>query len=379
MITTGSKYLIGTTVAAVIGTALYAIATGWGAMGTVGLLSAVVALGFLVSIASFIRDGDVAPGDAAAAETSGAAAPAPGASPWPAVLGVGLAVVAVGMVTLPAIFMLGVVVVLAAGLEWLVQSWSERASADGTFNARVRGRTAYPLELPIAAALLLGVVVYGFSRLMLTISKESGAILFAVVGAIILFFGFVIAGRRNLSKGIVGGICAVGLVLMAGGGIAFGLAGEREQLTEAFEEDHFSAEHRECDEESHDFDKKASQSLAAKANVAATVYLTDEGLQAEQVGIPGRVQSITLPRSNPSTIIFKNETAEERRLNFELEEVAIEGTDAVEQRILCTSKVEEGGTQSLTIAVGLPSYASEAPYRMVVPGVEGTEITIVVP
>lgn len=379
MITTGSKYLIGVTAASLVGTVIYAIATEWGALGTVGLLSALVALGFLAGIALFVRDGDVSANDTAAHETSGAAVRAPGASGWPALVGVGLAVTAVGMVTLPAIFKLGVVICLAAGAEWLVQGWSERASADAAFNGKVRGRLAYPLELPIFATFLLGVIVYGFSRLMLVVSKESGPILFGIAGAIVLLFGALIARRPNLSKGFVATLVSIGLVGMAAGGVATALAGERSELTEAFEEDHFSLEHRTCDAEEHEFDEKASQSLANKANVAATVTLTDAGLVATQVGMPGELTSLTLQRSNPSTIIFKNETSEHRRLNAELDVVAIEGTDAVEQRILCTSLVEEGGTQAFTFTIGLPSFASETPYRFVVPGVEGTELLIEVP
>lgn len=379
MITTSSKYLIGLTTAAVVGFSVYAIATGWGAMGSIGLLSAIVALGFLVGIMQFVRDGEVSAQDSAAVATCGAAQPAPGASAWPAVFGVGLGIIAVGSVTLPAIFKLGVVVILAAGAEWLVQAWAERASADSRFNALVRARTAYPLELPIAASLLLGVIVYGFSRLMLAVSKDAGTLLFALFGAIILLFGFVIARRRNLSKGVIGAICAIGLVAMAAGGVATALTGERSQLTEAAEEDHFGIEHRTCDAEAHDWDKKAAQTVGGKANIAATVYLTDEGLHAEQVGVPGKLSSVTLQRSNPSSIIFYNETSEDRRLNLELEQVAIEGTDAFEQRVVCTALVKEGGAQMTTVVIGLPSASSETPFRMVVPGVEGTEIEIVVP
>lgn len=379
MITTSSKYLIGLTTAAVVGFSVYAIATGWGAMGSVALVSAIVALGFLVGIMQFVRDGQVAANDAAAIATCGAAQQAPGSSAWPAVFGVGLGVTAVGSVTLPAIFKLGVVVILAAGVEWLVQAWAERASADSRFNAVVRARTAYPLELPIAAAVLLGIIVYGFSRLMLTVSKDAGTLLFAVFGAVILLFGFAIARRPGLSKGVVGTICAVGLIAMAAGGVATALSGERSQLTEAAEEDHFSIEHRSCDAEAHDWDEKAAQTVGGKANIAATVYLTDDGLHAEQIGMPGELSTVTLQRSNPSRILFYNETSEPRRLNLELEQVAIEGTEAFEQRVVCTALVKEGGAQLMTVVIGLPSATSETPFRMVVPGVEGTEIEIVVP
>lgn len=381
MFTTGTKYFVGLTAVGLVATVLYAIASDWGALGTVGLLSAIVALGFLLGINSFIHEGEVAPGDAAVAETSGAAQRAPGRSAWPAVTSVGLAIVAVGLVTLQPIFILGVVVVLAGGAEWLVQAWSERASADGRFNEMARGRMAYPLELPLAAALLLGIVVFGFSRLVLNLDKSAGVLIFAVAGAIVLFIGAILASKKNISKGLVGGMCAIGLVALAVGGIATGLSGERQQLAEAAEADHFDVNNRECDEKEHEWDEKASQSISAKSNVAATVRLTDEGLTARQVGIPQELSTVTLSRSNPSGIIFQNETGEPRRLNFELDSVALEGTDppVYEQRITCTAMVEDGGAQYISVTIGIPSFAADKPYRMVVPGLDGTEIKIVVP
>lgn len=381
MFTTGTKYFVGLAAVGLAASVVYAIASDGGALGTVGLLSAFVVVLFMLGINSFVREGDAPAAESAAVESSGAAQRAPGRSAWPAVTSIGLAVCAVGLVTLQPIFIVGAVVALAGGAEWLVQAWSERASADGRFNATARGRVAYPLELPLAAAFLLGIIVYGFSRLMLNFDKSAGTLLFGVAGAVVLFFGAVLASKKNLSKGIVGGMCAIGLVALAAGGVATALSGERQQLVDAAAEDHFSLEHRECDDKEHEWDVKASQSIAAKSNIAATVRLTDEGLKASQVGIPGDLTSVVITRSNPSGIIFYNETSEPRRLNLELDSVALEGTDppVFEQRVLCTSMVKEGGSQYVNVTIGVPSFAAETPYRMVVPGVEGTEIEIVVP
>jgi hypothetical protein len=52
MFTTGSKLLLGSTVAALIGTLLYGILVG-GIMGTVGLVSATAALGTFAAINIF--------------------------------------------------------------------------------------------------------------------------------------------------------------------------------------------------------------------------------------------------------------------------------------------------------------------------------------
>ena len=61
----------------------------------------------------------------------------------------GAVLVVVGLVTYPVVFMFGIIALLAAAVEWMVQAWSERASADVAFNADVRGRIAHPLEFPI--------------------------------------------------------------------------------------------------------------------------------------------------------------------------------------------------------------------------------------
>ena len=56
MITTGSKYFLGLSVAAFVGFLLYGIGNNWGALGVIGIASVVIAAGFLVSITSYTRD-----------------------------------------------------------------------------------------------------------------------------------------------------------------------------------------------------------------------------------------------------------------------------------------------------------------------------------
>ena len=64
---------------------------------------------------------------------------------------------------------------LAATAEWMVQAWSERASADQAYNTEVRERIALPLEFPILAAVGVGVIIYSFSRVMLGLPVEGRA------------------------------------------------------------------------------------------------------------------------------------------------------------------------------------------------------------
>ena len=94
---------------------------------------------------------------------------------WPIVAALGGVLVVVGLVTYPVVFVFGILALLAATVEWMVQAWSERASADVPFNADVRSRIAHPLEFPILAAVGAGILIYSFSRIMLFLSKSTRA------------------------------------------------------------------------------------------------------------------------------------------------------------------------------------------------------------
>jgi hypothetical protein len=123
-------------------------------------------------------------------------------------------------------------------------------------------------------------------------------------------------------------------------------------------------------------DEKASQTVSAKSNVSATVILREDGtLVAVQPGISGESTSLTLPRSNPNNILFRNETPEERRLVVDAGPIA----DTEETRVLCTALVEEGGVQLLTVVFDKPSFAVEEPMQLTVPGVETAVMPVVVP
>ena len=92
-----------------------------------------------------------------------------------------------------------------------------------------------------------------------------------------------------MRKGVVAGICAVGIVAVLAGGIAGAVTGERDELTEAEEEDHFSE--RDCSAELDEHtDEKTSGAVAAKANTLATFSCDDDGtLEMEQIAgsLPG--------------------------------------------------------------------------------------------
>src|SRR5690606_23571549 len=121
MITTGSKLLIGAAVATAVFAVVYGV-TQEGALGTIGLISAAVALALLAGINVYIRDANVWPDDAGAFEVSAAAQATARPSLWPLLVAVGATAMTLGLATYEPIFVLGVIALLAGAVEWMVQA-----------------------------------------------------------------------------------------------------------------------------------------------------------------------------------------------------------------------------------------------------------------
>jgi hypothetical protein len=133
--------------------------------------------------------------------------------------------------------------------------------------------------------------------------------------------------------------------------------------------------------EESEVDENASQTLAAKSNVAARVFFDGTSLDAQVIGIEGRQTTITLARSTPSYIVFQNESDEDVRLTAHLGafEVDVNGTMVVQKPVTCTTLVEPDGMQFIELTFPKSSAATLEPYTLAVPGVEAAPITVVVP
>ena len=214
MFTTGSKFYIGIATLSAIASIVFLLTNDQVALGCVALLTLMVSSGIIAGASLASRDGDAA--DAASAP---AADRAPGASMWPLVLALGVVVVAIGMITKPLVFVIGIAVVLAALAEWLVQSWSERASADRQFNALARKRLLNPLEFPVLAALVVGVVAFSFSRIMLAASREGSAIIFIAIATLVLLVMSLFAVKPSMKTGTIAAIAAVSVLGLVAAGI----------------------------------------------------------------------------------------------------------------------------------------------------------------
>lgn len=382
MFTTGSKLFVGGTVLSLVATVVYGVTVG-GWQGTVALATLSAAFAFLAGVNFFIRDGNVPSMQPGATTDSAAAQPPPGRSMWPVVAGLGTALLAVGAVTQPLVFKIGVVAVLAAGVEWMVQAWSERASADPAYNEGVRRRLAHPLEFPVLAAVGLGLLVYSFSRIMLWIDKEGGPVIFVVVAALVLTGGFLLAARPTVKQSLVTGVCAIAALGLVSTGAVMAIDGERHIHTKPTT----SSDPAICNEEGKgsgeaaEIDKKASQTVAAKSNFAVIVTVRDGVLTAQEQAIEGTRNVITLPRSNPTNIMFRNFDDTSRRFTVRMGAftTAQDGIEVTTKPVVCTQLVGEDAVQMLTVRFDKSSAGTEEPYAIEVPGLEGQRIEIVVP
>jgi hypothetical protein len=214
MFTTGSKMFIGATVLAAVASVVFGVSTGGatGLMGTVGLITVLVIFAFLAAINLLTRDGNAPSMEPGIEHTAPAAQPPVGRSMWPLIAAVGVGGLIVGAVSKPVVFKAAVVVLLAAVVEWMVQSWSERASSDTRYNAGLRSRMMNGLEFPILATIGAALVVYAFSRVMLTANVDAGRWIFIVIGAAVIAGGFLFASGRT-SKRTVAGVCALSAVV----------------------------------------------------------------------------------------------------------------------------------------------------------------------
>jgi len=383
MIKFGSRFLLAAAVLATVAAVVYGVAQS-GALGTAGLVFAAGALVGLATINVWTRDADVSAMDEAARTRAPAAAGPPGASIWPVAAGAGGVLLVVGLVTYPVVFIFGLIAVLAATAEWMVQAWSERASADTEFNAGVRTRLAHPLEFPVLAAIGFGIIVYSFSRIMLFLSKTGGVAAFAVIAALILGVGFFIAFRPSLRTGAIAGVAVIAALGLIAGGAVAALDGERELLPHETTGD--LAALGECDTtDETEADENASQSVAAKSNLSGDVILREDGtLVADNAGVTGSEDVFVVTRANPTNIRFINDSGEERRLVLDLGTTPAldEGGEPIDGTAVpfqyCTALVADGGQQFLTFSVPVASAYAEQPYVFVVPGVEGAEVEVAV-
>ena len=177
MFPTGSKLLLGATVARRSSRRRLRLQRQGGSLGTIGLIFAAVALGVPR------RRSTSTPATPTCrrwtrrrATESAAARPAPADSMWPIVGALGGVLVVVGLVTYPVVFIFGIIALLGRHrrVDGLRRGASERRPT-ASYNAGSASGIAHPLEFPCSAPLGVGIVVYSFSRIMLFAVEDRAA------------------------------------------------------------------------------------------------------------------------------------------------------------------------------------------------------------
>lgn len=374
MFTPGSKFFLGLSGIALISAVIYIIFVNPSDLGAYALVGLLVSGGLVSGFSLYTRDGD-ADTEVEAVEAA-AASPAP--SFWPLVFAFGVAMVLLGVATNAIVFVLGIAVLVGAGVEWTIQSWAERASADSEFNTFVRHRAIGALDYPGLAAAGLGVIAYLFSRIMLAASKGGAAIIFMVVAAIIVAYAFMISSKPALRGKSVALVVTAAALLLTVAGVTTAISGERPELAKYAKEDFYAKEHRECGvEEGEHYDHEANNTVSLRSAVLATVFVENGKIRAQMIGLKKDVDTITVPRANATNILFRNLDEEDHRLVVNLGTQVVAETGVKEKVGTCTQLTGKNQEQVLTLNIPKPS-SEEQVYSFTVPGAEG-EIKVVVP
>jgi hypothetical protein len=243
VITTGSKWFFGLGLVSLVLAVAYGWTTGGNGVGplTMGYKGGVgdhlgygvlVATGFvsifLGAVSLAVRDAEaLAEAQVAGTDTVPAVLPA-GPSYWPAVAAFGVALVLIGLVASPVLFVIGLVALGVVLIEWTVQAWADHATGDPATNREIRNRLMNPIEFPAAGLLGIGIVVAAFSRLFLSLSSDDAVWVGIGIAVAIIGIGFFFASRPRISANVIVGVLLVAALVVIGLGIAGAVSGERE-------------------------------------------------------------------------------------------------------------------------------------------------------
>lgn len=254
MLTTSFKVWGAYAVVAYVVAAIYGYTSGGGIVGPLslgylggvgdhvgyGILTGVAIISMLIGLVlTAYRDADP---DAAAnylgKSSIAYSQPPVGASIWPLAMALGLGTVILGLAVHPAVFVVGIIVLVIVAFEWTMEAWADRATGDRRANRELRDRIMTPIELPAMAVIGVGLVAVALSRVLLAVSAIGAVVVASVVALAIFAIATFIAIGPPLSKRIVGAIVGVGLVSIFAAGIVSAAIGEREFEHHGGEEEH---------------------------------------------------------------------------------------------------------------------------------------------
>lgn len=332
MITTGSKFFLGLSLYGFAAAIAYALASDNEFLGMVLLATLGVAALFLGGLSLAFRDGNVAtaayPDGLPEGVSTIGRGPLVSASLFPALGAFGAVLLVLGMVFDRWMVWAGTVVLVAAIVEWTVQSWSDRASDDAEYNRELRRGLMHPFEFPVLGLLGAGLIVFGFSRLMLTLTKNASVVVFILVAVAVLVIAGIMAGTKRIGGEVILATLMVGGIIVLTAGVISAVYGER-----GFEQHAPDAGH-------------SGETVANTADIVARFQLSGDQL------VPGVVH---IPRAVPTSVTFTNNNSEKYRLVVEGDDVvSTSGEKTTEKKRFATPFVAGGQTTFLTFQIDTP-------------------------
>jgi hypothetical protein len=131
--------------------------------------------------------------------------------------------IGLGWVISNILFYSGIALLLMVAAVWTLRAWADRATGDDQINHEIYVRFIDPLRVPVLAALLVGFVVFGLSRLLLAVPNKTASSFIFGAAAVLFFLGIiaVYVAPPNIRKALT-----VTLVVLAAIGVlAVGIYG----------------------------------------------------------------------------------------------------------------------------------------------------------
>jgi hypothetical protein len=122
----------------------------------------------------------------------------------------------------------GVALGVAVAFTWTLRAWAERATGDDQINAELYHRFVDPLRTPVVALLCIALIVIGFSRVLLAVSKTGSVIVFGVAATVVFVVATALALYPKSTKTITTVLVVFGALAILVGGVVSAFVGERD-------------------------------------------------------------------------------------------------------------------------------------------------------
>ena len=146
---------------------------------------------------------------------------------WAPLGGLGVALMALGLVTSTVLIVVGMILIAFVAFEWMMQAWSDRATGDPRINAALRNRILNPIEVPVLGLAVTGFVAFGISRLLLAVPKEASVWLTVGIAGLIFGGAVLLAAIPKAARGMLTGVVVLSALAILAIGIVGAAQGER--------------------------------------------------------------------------------------------------------------------------------------------------------